>query len=80
MIPPVSELREEAVRSRLKAGGYLSENAWIHRVLDQVEQNLEQIESWGYPFPKDEHGNAMRTHLHGPEYMGLMRRLSARPA
>ncbi|BCG61075.1 FAD-dependent oxidoreductase [Paenibacillus sp. URB8-2] len=75
VIPPVSELREEAVRSRLKAGGYLSENAWIHRVLDQVEQNLEQIESWGYPFPKDEHGNAMRTHLHGPEYMGLMRKV-----
>lgn len=74
VIPPVAELREAAVRERLKAGGYLSENAWIHRVLDQVEHNLEQIEQWGYPFPKDDNGIPLRTHLHGPEYMGLMRK------
>lgn len=47
MIPPVAELREQAVQDRLKAGGYLSENAWIHRVLDQVEQNLQLVEEWG---------------------------------
>jgi succinate dehydrogenase/fumarate reductase flavoprotein subunit len=75
VIPPVAELRDAAVQSRLRAGGYLSENAWIHRVLDQVEQNLAQVEAWGYPFPKDEQGNPLRTHLHGPEYMKLMRRV-----
>ncbi|MBY3623152.1 FAD-binding protein [Acinetobacter sp. CUI P1] len=75
VIPPIAELREQAVQSRLKSGGYLSENAWIHRVLDQVEQNLTQVEQWGYPFPKDEEGNALRTHLHGPEYMRIMRRV-----
>jgi succinate dehydrogenase/fumarate reductase flavoprotein subunit len=57
VIPPIAELREQAVQARLKAGGYLSENAWIHRVLDQVEQNLAQVEQWGYPFPKDGEGN-----------------------
>lgn len=75
VIPPIAELREQAVQSRLKSGGYLSENAWIHRVLDQVEQNLALVEQWGYPFPKDEAGNSMRTHLHGPEYMRIMRRV-----
>lgn len=75
VIPPIAELREQAVQSRLKAGGYLSENAWIHRVLDQVDMNLALVEEWGYPFPKNEQGESMRTHLHGPEYMKLMRRV-----
>ncbi|WP_151737377.1 FAD-binding protein ['Paenibacillus yunnanensis' Narsing Rao et al. 2020] len=75
VIPPVAELREQAVTARLRAGGYLSENAWIHRVLDQVERNLELVEQWGYPFRKDETGRPLRTHLHGPEYMKLMRRV-----
>lgn len=75
VIPPIAELREQAVQSRLKAGGYLSENVWIHRVLDQVEQNLALVEQWGYPFPKDTEGNSLRTHLHGPEYMRIMRRV-----
>ncbi|WP_150273403.1 FAD-binding protein [Paenibacillus tepidiphilus] len=75
VIPPVAKLREQAVAARLRAGGYLSENAWIHRVLDQVERNLELVEQWGYPFPRDEAGRPLRTHLHGPEYMKLMRRV-----
>ncbi|KAA8998782.1 FAD-binding protein [Paenibacillus spiritus] len=78
VVPPVAELREAAVQERLRAGGYLSENAWIHRVLDQVDRNLEQIGQWGYPFPKDDRGVPMRTHLHGPEYMGLMRKVVRR--
>ncbi|OBZ18624.1 pyridine nucleotide-disulfide oxidoreductase [Bacillus sp. FJAT-27264] len=74
VIPPVANLREQAVQARLRAGGYLSENAWIHRVLDQVEHNLELVAQWGYPFPKDGEGKPLRTHLHGPEYMQIMRR------
>ncbi|EFM11844.1 FAD dependent oxidoreductase [Paenibacillus curdlanolyticus YK9] len=75
VIPPIAELREQAVAARLKAGGYLSENAWIHRVLDQVDINLQLLEQWGYPFRQDEQGHTLRTHLHGPEYMQLMRRV-----
>ncbi|MDO7907991.1 FAD-binding protein [Paenibacillus sp. JX-17] len=74
VIPPIRQLREEAVQARLRAGGYLSENAWIHRVLDEVEGYLEKVEAWGYPFPRDQEGRTLRTHLHGPEYMKLMRR------
>lgn len=73
VIPPVAELREQAAAARLQAGGYLSENAWILRVLDQVERNLELVEQWGYPFQRGENGEPLRTHLHGPEYMRLMR-------
>lgn len=75
VIPPIAELREQAVQMRLQSGGYLSENVWIHRVLDQVEQNLALVEQWGYPFPKDEEGKSLRTHLHGPEYMRIMRKV-----
>ncbi|GFN33490.1 FAD-binding protein [Paenibacillus xylaniclasticus] len=74
VVPPVAKLRDEAAQSRLKAGGYLPEIRWIHRVLDQVEHNLELVEQWGYPFPKDADGTPLRTHLHGPQYMALMRK------
>lgn len=73
-LPPDAELREQAVRRRMEDGGYLSEPAWIHRVLDQVYESLELVESWGYPFQRDEGGTPLRDHLHGPEYMRLMRR------
>ncbi|WP_160036810.1 FAD-dependent oxidoreductase [Paenibacillus sp. An7] len=75
VIPGVSELREKAVQTRLKDGGYLSEAEWIYRVLEQIEHNLTLIEEWGYPFPKDLDGTTLRTHLHGPEYMKLMRKV-----
>ncbi|MBY9078093.1 FAD-binding protein [Paenibacillus sp. HN-1] len=74
-LPPDHELRERAVQHRLEIGGGLAESAWIHRVLDQVYINLEQIEKWGYPFVRDENGVPQRDHLQGPEYMRLMRRM-----
>ncbi|GAB7056290.1 MULTISPECIES: FAD-dependent oxidoreductase [unclassified Paenibacillus] len=77
-LPPDRELREQAVQQRMKGGGFLSEPDWIHRVLDLVYQRLELVESWGYPFPRDEHGTPMRDHLQGPEYMRLMRRAVSR--
>jgi len=73
-LPPDPALREEAVRKRMKGGGFLSEPSWIHGVLDQVYESLELAESWGYPFRRDENGVPMRDHLQGPEYMKLMRR------
>ncbi|GAB6928684.1 FAD-binding protein [Paenibacillus sp. JCM 10914] len=72
-LPPDDKLREQAVQQRMKEGGYLSEPAWIHRVLDQVYVNLQRVEDWGYPFRRDENGTPMRDHLQGPEYMKLMR-------
>lgn len=73
-LPPDQELRDQAVAMRMESGGYLSEPSWIYRVLDQVYINLERVEQWGYPFIKDEDGEPQRNHLHGPEYMSIMRK------
>ena len=72
-LPPDDDLREAAVEQRMVQGGFLSERAWIHRVLDTVYEGLKKVEGWGYPFRIDERGEAMRTHVQGPEYMRLMR-------
>ncbi|MEK8129962.1 FAD-binding protein [Paenibacillus filicis] len=77
-LPPDPELREQAVQQRYRESGYLAEPAWIHRVLDQVYESLVLVESWGYPFRRDEDGVPLRDHLQGPEYMKLMRRQVAR--
>ncbi|ACT04071.1 FAD-dependent oxidoreductase [Paenibacillus sp. JDR-2] len=77
-LPPDEEMRKRAVDERMKQGGYLAEPAWIHRVLDQVYTNMELIEQWGYPFVRDENGTPMRDHLHGPEYMSIMRKVVKR--
>lgn len=74
-LPLDKEMREKAVQQRMKSGGFLSEERWIHRVLDQVYENLELVEQWGYPFVKDENGITQRNHLQGPEYMALMRKV-----
>lgn len=75
VVPPEPELREAAVQDRVSTGGNLAEPAWVHRVLDQVYENLELVAKWGYPFPKVEDGKGFRSHLQGPEYMKLMRRV-----
>ncbi|TXK84666.1 FAD-dependent oxidoreductase [Paenibacillus sp. N3.4] len=77
-LPPDKELREKAVQQRYKESGYLAEPEWIHRVLDQVYESLVLVESWGYPFRRDEDGVPLRDHLQGPEYMKLMRRQVSR--
>ncbi|WP_328852941.1 FAD-binding protein [Micromonospora globbae] len=77
-LPPDAELRERAVAKRMAGGGELSEARWIHRVLDGVYESLALVERWGYPFVRDEHGEPLRNHLQGPEYMRLMRRVVRR--
>lgn len=77
-IPPDPVLREKAVEARLAGGGQLAEPAWIHRVIDRVYESLRLVEGWGYPFVRDENGSPMRSHLQGPEYMRLMRRVVSR--
>ena len=74
-LPPDRELRDKAVEQRYQGGGYLSERSWTYRVLDQVYNNLERIEKWGYPFVRDEEGVPQRGHLQGLEYMNLMRKV-----
>ncbi|WP_454190872.1 FAD-dependent oxidoreductase [Paenibacillus sp. Marseille-Q7038] len=73
-LPPDQALRDTAVEMRMNSGGFLSEPDWIYRVLDQVFINLDRVEQWGYPFVRDENGDPQRNHLHGPEYMALMRK------
>jgi succinate dehydrogenase/fumarate reductase flavoprotein subunit len=47
-------------------------------VIDEVYESLKRVEEWGYPFVRDEAGNPVRSHLQGPEYMRLMRRVVGR--
>ncbi|HVT66498.1 MAG TPA: FAD-binding protein, partial [Trebonia sp.] len=77
-IPPDPVLRQSAVEARFAGGGQLAEPAWIHRVIDRVYESLRLVEEWGYPFVRDEEGTPMRSHLQGPEYMRLMRRVVGR--
>ncbi len=77
-LPPDKEKRDAAVAERVKGGGYLSEADWIYRVMEQVYINMELVAEWGYPFPKDADGNVSKAHLHGPEYMHLMRNVVAK--
>jgi succinate dehydrogenase/fumarate reductase flavoprotein subunit len=72
-IPPDPALREEAMASREKLGGYLADRGWMRRVLDQTWANSHQLDAWGYPYPQDEQGLPRRGSLQGPEYLRLMR-------
>lgn len=74
-VEPDQEKREQAVADRLKTGGHLSEPAWIHRLMEQAYLNIQLVEKWGYRFPLDENGNLYKSHMQGPEYMELMRRV-----
>lgn len=77
VIPPAKEEREKAKAQREELGGYLADHDWMDRVLDQTWRNIELVENWGYPFPR-ENGTAVRRNLQGPEYMRLMRKVVRR--
>jgi succinate dehydrogenase/fumarate reductase flavoprotein subunit len=72
VIPPTTEEREKARTAREALGGYLSDHDWMNRVLDKTWSNMDLVDSWGYPFPRED-GTAVRRGLQGPEYMKLMR-------
>jgi succinate dehydrogenase/fumarate reductase flavoprotein subunit len=74
MVPPVKDDREKAKAQREALGGYLSDHDWMDRVLDRTWRNMDLVESWGYPFPRED-GAALRRGLQGPEYMKLMRKV-----
>ncbi len=71
---PPGPARERAVQRRAVAAGHLTDREWSLRVLDETWQRVEQLESFGYPFPVDEHGVTRRSSLQGPEYLRRMRR------
>jgi succinate dehydrogenase/fumarate reductase flavoprotein subunit len=73
-VPPDESAREEARASREALGGHLAERRWMDRVLDTTYANVDSLALWGYPFPEDEGGRAVKRSLQGPEYMRLMRK------
>jgi succinate dehydrogenase/fumarate reductase flavoprotein subunit len=73
-VPPDDAARDASIRRREAAGGYLTERRWMERTVDQAWRSLIQLARWGYPFPRDEHGEQLRGSLQGPEYLRLMRR------
>ncbi len=77
VIPPTTEDREKAKAQREALGGYLADHDWMDRVLDRTWSNMELVEAWGYPFPR-ENGETVRRNLQGPEYMRLMRKVISR--
>jgi len=77
VIPPTDEARTKARTAREALGGYLSDHDWMNRVLDKTWHNMDLVEAWGYPFPRED-GTAVKRGLQGPEYMKLMRNVVKR--
>ena len=73
-IDPDPALREAAMASREKLGGYLQDRRWMSRVLDTTYAQSSRLAYWGYPYPVDDSGRSQRNSLQGPEYMRLMRK------
>ncbi|WP_349268933.1 pyridine nucleotide-disulfide oxidoreductase [Mycolicibacterium parafortuitum] len=77
LIPP-GRRRDESMREREAAAGGLTDADWMARVLSASWDRVEQLASWGYPFPVDDDGRQLRSSLQGPEYMRRMRRKAHR--
>ncbi len=73
-VDPDPSLREAAMASREKMGGYLQDRRWMARVLDCTHAQSNRLADWGYPYPVDANGKSRRNSLQGPEYMRLMRK------
>jgi succinate dehydrogenase/fumarate reductase flavoprotein subunit len=73
-VDPDPALREAAMASREKLGGYLQDRRWMARVLDRTYAQSNRLADWGYPYPVDDNGKSQRNSLQGPEYMRLMRK------
>jgi len=62
------------MKSREALGGYLQDRKWMKNVLNRTHSNVNELDTWGYPFPLDDGGNKHLKSLQGPEYMRLMRK------
>lgn len=77
VVPPHGDERTKAKAQREALGGFLADHEWMDRVLDRTWRNVELVEQWGYPFPR-ENGASVRRNVQGPEYMRLMRKVVRR--
>jgi succinate dehydrogenase/fumarate reductase flavoprotein subunit len=75
---PAGPRREESVREREVDAGGLTDADWMFRVLATSWDRIEQLATWGYPFPVGPDGKPLRSSLQGPEYMRRMRRRAHR--
>jgi succinate dehydrogenase/fumarate reductase flavoprotein subunit len=73
-IGPDPNIRDAAMASREKMGGYLQDRRWMARTLECTFEQSNRLAEWGYPYPVDETGRSQRNSLQGPEYMRLMRK------
>jgi succinate dehydrogenase/fumarate reductase flavoprotein subunit len=74
-IPPdPAELREIAIRNRLKTGFGLNDPRWMARTLDKTWKTLPTLEGF-YDFSRDPNGVVQYRALRGPEYMRALRQL-----
>jgi len=72
-VPPDPAAREESMAAYERAGGMITDRAWMARTLELTWNQVGQLADWGYPFPTDSQGRLRRSSLQGPEYMRLMR-------
>jgi succinate dehydrogenase/fumarate reductase flavoprotein subunit len=72
-VPPGPD-RAAAIQARERAAGGLTDRAWMLRTLDETWRRIEDLTTWGYPFPQAADGCPIRGSLQGPEYLRRMRR------
>lgn len=67
------EDRPQVVERRWQRTAGVADQRWMLRTVDQSYRGLLRLAEWGYPFPKDENGDAYIANLRGPDYMRFMR-------
>ncbi|WP_051022947.1 FAD-binding protein [Nocardia pneumoniae] len=74
-VPP-GPARDEAVRRGYAHGGGLGDPAWMHRVLEETHQRVEQLTRWGHRVSAETTGApTRRVYLDGAGYLRRMRRV-----
>lgn len=71
-VPPAE--RRVAMAARAALGGGLTDEAWMHAILETTWERLPAI-GRVLPFPVDESGTRRYRSVRGPEYLRAMRRL-----
>jgi succinate dehydrogenase/fumarate reductase flavoprotein subunit len=73
-VPPDETARTRAAGERFEQSARLADHRWMARVLAETYRRVDDLASFGYPFPAGEDGAEHRGSLQGPEYMKRMRR------